>query len=52
MSEQEKKASQKIASDLGILDAIVHFNLSSDELQNHSLDKKQAKLRVEPKRLI
>ena len=44
MSEQEKKASQKIASDLGILDAIVHFNLSPDELQNHSLDKKQAKL--------
>ena len=44
MSEQEKKASQQIASDLGILDAIVHFNLSSDELQKHSLDKKQAKL--------
>jgi hypothetical protein len=44
MSEQEKKASQQIASDLGILDAIVHFNLSPDELQNHSLEKKTSKI--------
>ena len=44
MSEQEKKAAQNTASDLGIMDAIVHLNLSPDELQNHSLEKKQAKL--------
>ena len=44
MSEQEKKAAQNTASDLGIIDAIVHLNLSPDELQNHSLEKKQAKL--------
>ena len=44
MSEQEKKAAQNTASDLGIIDSIVHLNLSPDELQNHSLEKKQAKL--------
>ena len=44
MSFTDKRASKTNLTDLGITNAKVHWNLSSDELQKHALDKDQAKL--------
>ena len=44
MSFTDKRASKNNLTDLGITNAKVHWNLSSDELQKHALDKDQAKL--------
>ena len=44
MSFTDKRASKNNLTDLGITNAKVHWNLSSDELQKHALNKNQAKL--------
>ena len=44
MSFTDKRASKNNLTDLGITNAKVHWNLSSDELQKHALNKDQAKL--------
>ena len=44
MSFTDKRASKNNLTNLGITNAKVHWNLSSDELQKHALDKDQAKL--------
>ena len=44
MSFTDKRASKTNLTDLGITNAKVHWNLSSDELQKHALNKNQAKL--------
>ena len=44
MSFTDKRASKTNLTDLGITNAKVHWNLSSDELQKHALNKDQAKL--------
>ena len=44
MSETEKRAGQNAISDLGIKDALVHWNLSPEALQNHAINKGQAQL--------
>tara|TARA_Y100000991_G_scaffold160266_1_gene122475 strand:+ start:1142 stop:2743 length:1602 start_codon:yes stop_codon:yes gene_type:complete len=44
MSESVNRAQEKLISDLGIKNSKTHWNLSSDELQEHALKKGQAKL--------
>ena len=44
MSFTDKRASKNNLTNLGITNAKVHWNLSSDELQKHALNKDQAKL--------
>ena len=44
MSFTDKRASKNDLTNLGITNAKVHWNLSSDELQKHALNKDQAKL--------
>ena len=44
MSETVKRAQENLISDLGINNAEIHWNLTPDELQEHALQKGQAKL--------
>ena len=44
MSETVKRAQEKLISDLGIRNAKIHWNLTPEELQEHALEKGQAKL--------
>ena len=44
MSSNDIRAAKENLSDIGILNAKVHWNLSPDDLQQHALDNGQAKL--------